>query len=195
MIRLFLTIACCAAQVVVIAQSDVPIYSELLARSNELMNAAERQDRAALELILADEFMLESPGNTAAVPRAEWIDNAVNLKWEGFKFHNLKVRSFGEVAVVSSLLNFKVKTGIGPTHQFSCTGRECFVAPRRSMADRCAAVEGGFPFWDNTDDLGFCRCTLPLLFGQADREGKEKGQDKEGTGHGVVMVPGLPSLP
>ena len=123
MIRLFLTIACCAAQVVVIAQSDVPIYSELLARSNELMNAAERQDRAALELIVADEFMLETPGDTAAVPRAEWIDNAVNLKWEGFKFHNLKVRSFGEVAVVSALLDFKVTTGERSRSVLMCRSR------------------------------------------------------------------------
>jgi len=109
----FLAMMSCAAQMLAIAQSDVTIERELIARSNELMSAVERQDRAALELIVADEFMLEVPGDTSFTPRAEWIDNAVNLKWEGFKFHNVKVRSFGEVAVVSSLLDFKVTTGIG----------------------------------------------------------------------------------
>jgi len=109
----FFAIAACAAQVLAIAQSDVPIDRELIARSNELMSAVERQDRAALELLVADEFKLEVPGDTASTPRAEWIDNAVNMKWSGFKFHNVKVRSFGEVAVVSSLLDFKVTTGIG----------------------------------------------------------------------------------
>ena len=113
MTRLFLTLACCATQVVAVAQSDVSIERELIARSNELMSAVERQDRAALELLVADEFLLEVPGDTAFTPRAEWIDNAVNMKWGGFIFHNVKVRSFGEVAVVSSLLDFKVTTGIG----------------------------------------------------------------------------------
>ncbi len=113
MTKLFLAMAFCTAQVFAIAQSDVSIERELVVRSNELMSAVEQQDRAALELLVADEFMLEVPGDTARTPRAEWIDNAVNLKWEGFKFHNIKVRSFGEVAVVSSLLDFKVTTGIG----------------------------------------------------------------------------------
>ena len=109
----FLAMMSCAAQMLAIAQSDVTIERELIARSNELMSAVERQDRAALELIVADEFMLEVPGDTSFTPRAEWIDNAVNMKWEGSKFHNVKVRAFGEVAVVSSLLDFKVTTGIG----------------------------------------------------------------------------------
>lgn len=113
MTKVFLTMAFCASQMLAVAQSDVSIEKDLIARSNELMSAVERQDRAALELLVADEFMLEVPGDTARTPRAEWIDNAVNMKWEGFKFHNIKVRSFGEVAVVSSLLDFKVTTGIG----------------------------------------------------------------------------------
>ena len=95
MTKLFIALAFCAAQVVAIAQSDVSLDRELIVRSNELMSAVERQDRAALELLVADEFKLEVPGDTAFTPRAEWIDNAVNLKWEGFKFHNVKVRSFG----------------------------------------------------------------------------------------------------
>ncbi|MBK7083836.1 MAG: nuclear transport factor 2 family protein [Flavobacteriales bacterium] len=113
MTKLFLTTAYCAAQLVSVAQSVASIERELIDRSNELMRAVERQDRAALELLVADEFLLEVPGDTAFTSRAEWIGNAVNLKWEGFKFHNVKVRSFGEVAVVSSALDFKVTTGIG----------------------------------------------------------------------------------
>ncbi len=96
-----------------IAQSDRAVEKELIARSNELMNAVERQDRTALDGMLTDEFKLESPGDTASVPRAEWIDNAVGMKWSGFTFHNLAFRVFGDVAVVSSLLDFKVTMGIG----------------------------------------------------------------------------------
>ena len=109
----FLAMMSCAAQVLATAQSDVPTERELIARSNELMSAVERQDRAALELLVADEFLLEVPGDTAFTPRAEWIDNAVNMKWGGFIFHNVTGRSFGGGAVVSSLLDFKVTTGIG----------------------------------------------------------------------------------
>lgn len=95
------------------AQSDLAVEQELIARSNELMNAVERQDRTALESMLTDEFKLEAPGDTASFPRAEWIDNAVDMKWSGFTFHNMAFRVFGDVAVVSSLLDFKVVTGIG----------------------------------------------------------------------------------
>src|SRR5262245_4253451 len=95
------------------AQSDVAVEGELIARSNELMKAVERQDRTTLEGMLAPEFKLESPGDTAAVPRAEWIDNAVGMKWSGFAFHNMGFRVFGDIAVVSSLLDFKVVTPIG----------------------------------------------------------------------------------
>jgi hypothetical protein len=35
------------------------------------------------------------------------------MKWSGFTFHNLAFRVFGDVAVVSSSLDFKVITGIG----------------------------------------------------------------------------------
>jgi ketosteroid isomerase-like protein len=113
MTKLFLAMACCAAQAVAVAQSTVSIEEELIVRSNELMDAVARQDRAALELLVAEEFMLEIPGDTATTPRSEWIDNAVNMKWEGFTFHHVKVRSFGDVSVVSSSLDYKVTTPIG----------------------------------------------------------------------------------
>ncbi len=113
MSRSILALAYCLAQVVAMAQTDPAIHEQLVARSIELMNVMERQDRAALEAMVAEEFMLEVPGDTAAVPRAEWIDNAVNMKWDRAKFNNVKVRSFGDVAVVSSLLDYRVTTGIG----------------------------------------------------------------------------------
>lgn len=96
-----------------IAQSDLAVEKELIARSNELMSAVEGQDRTALEGMLTDEFKLEAPGDTASVPRAEWIDNAVGMKWSGFTFHNLAFRVYDDVAVVSSSLDFKVTTDIG----------------------------------------------------------------------------------
>lgn len=113
MTKFTLALAYCLAQTIALAQSDLSIHEVLLARSIELMNVMERQDRAALEAMVAEEFMLEVPGDTAVVPRAEWIDNAVNMKWDMARFNNVKVRSFGDVAVVSSLLDYRVTTGIG----------------------------------------------------------------------------------
>ena len=113
MSRFFLALATCLAQTIAMAQSDPSIHEQLVARSNELMDAVARQDRAALEAMVAEEFMLEVPGDTASVPRAEWIDNAIGMKWDGSKYNNIKVRAMGDVAVVTSLLDYRVKTGIG----------------------------------------------------------------------------------
>lgn len=96
-----------------IAQSDPAVEQKLIARSNELMNAVERQDRTTLEGMLTDGFKLEAPGDTAYVTRAESIANAVGMKWSGFTFQHFNFRVFGDVAVVSSSLDFKVTTGIG----------------------------------------------------------------------------------
>ena len=79
--------------------------------------------------MLTDAFKLEAPGDTASVPRAEWIDNAVGMKWSGFAFHNRAFRVFGDVAVVSSSLDFKVITRIGVTDQLECAGHGCLGAP------------------------------------------------------------------
>ena len=113
MMKSFLFSVLCVVHVAARAQSVVPSEQELIDRSNTLMSAVDHQDRAALEGLVAEEFRLEVPGDTAFTPRAEWIDNAVGMDWSDFKFHNVKVHFFGDVAVVSSLLDFKITTSWG----------------------------------------------------------------------------------
>ena len=113
MMKSFFFSVLCVVHVAARAQPVVPSEEELIDRSNTLMSAVDRQDRAAWEGLVAQEFRLEVPGDTAFTPRTEWIDNAVGMDWSDFKFHNVKVHFLGDVAVVSSLLDFKITTSWG----------------------------------------------------------------------------------
>jgi ketosteroid isomerase-like protein len=120
--KLFLSIAIClltavlapaARQTPVAPQIDVAGL-EVISLSTELMKAVERKDRAVLVRLVSDEFALESPGAAGeSVGKATWIDNAIGMKWENFEFHNSRVRFYGDTAVVTFLLDFKVTTGVG----------------------------------------------------------------------------------
>jgi len=87
--------------------SDVEAIRQL---SSQWMTAIEKKDRKSLEKILADNYVLQMPGDAADqyVHRAEWINNAINLDWTGFRYENLVVRVHGDHATVSSRLFFKV---------------------------------------------------------------------------------------
>ena len=113
MMKSFLFSVLCVVHLAAHAQPVVPSEQELIDLSNTLMSAVDHQDRAALEGLVAEEFRLEVPGDTAFTPRADWIDNAVGMDWSDFKFHNVKVHFFGDVAVVSSLLDFKITSSWG----------------------------------------------------------------------------------
>jgi ketosteroid isomerase-like protein len=103
-----------AAQETRVAQQTNIAEQELIGLSKELMKAVERKDRAALERLVSDEFTLESPGDAGeSVRKATWIDNAVGMKWENFEFHNFRSRFYGDTAIVTFLLDFKVTTGVG----------------------------------------------------------------------------------
>lgn len=103
-----------AAQEVPPAQQTSNAEQELIGLSTELMKAVERQDRAALERLVSDDFLLESPGDAGeSVRKVTWIENAVGMKWENFEFHNFRVRVYGDTAVVTFLLDFKVMTEAG----------------------------------------------------------------------------------
>ncbi|HYE76228.1 MAG TPA: nuclear transport factor 2 family protein [Blastocatellia bacterium] len=120
--KLILPIAICllmlapalVAQEAPVARQGANAEQELIDLSTKLMNAVEIKDRAVLERLVSDEFTLESPGAAGeSVRKATWIDNAVAMKWENFKFHNFRVRFYGDTAVVTCLLDFKVTTGAG----------------------------------------------------------------------------------
>jgi ketosteroid isomerase-like protein len=86
---------------------------ELITLSTQWNEAVERKDEAALEQLLADEFYVSSPGDLKPVNRSEWIKNAVELDWHNMRFNNLKVDFYGDTAIVTGLLEFRVTTKSG----------------------------------------------------------------------------------
>ena len=86
---------------------------ELISLSTQWNEAVERKDEAALEQLLADEFYVSSPGDPKLVNRSEWIKNAVELDWHNMRYNNLKVDFYGDTAVVTGLLDFRVTTKLG----------------------------------------------------------------------------------
>src|SRR5262245_21103439 len=84
---------------------------ELVARlSREWMTAIEHKDRNVLESLLADDFVLQKPGDAEAQlkRRAEWLENAIGMDWSGFRYENIVAHVQGDHATVSSILRFKI---------------------------------------------------------------------------------------
>jgi len=74
------------------------------------MAAIERKDRKALESRLADDYVLQMPGDTETqyVRREEWLGNAISMDWTNFRYENVVAHVHGDHATVSSRLHFKV---------------------------------------------------------------------------------------
>lgn len=87
-----------------------PDESALRQLSHEWMSAIQRKDREKLGAILAPEFVLQMPGDTAAqvTPREEWLKNAIKMDWSNFRYENLAVTVSGNHATVSSRLYFRI---------------------------------------------------------------------------------------
>ena len=94
-------------------QNDVE-QTKLIDLSVELMNAVERKDRATIEHLVAEDFFVTSPGDLTEVKRADWIANSVSMNWQNPEFHNFRVNIYGDTAVVTSVLDFKVSGGKVP---------------------------------------------------------------------------------
>ncbi len=90
--------------------SSVPDEKALERLSVEWMAAIENKDKKALESFLADNFVLQMPGDTGSqyVHRAEWLENAIGMDWSNFRYENVVARVHGDHATVSSRLFFKV---------------------------------------------------------------------------------------
>jgi len=80
---------------------------ELITLSKQWMEALERKDQAALERFLADDFFITAPGDIEKTDRSEWLKNAEELGWSSLKYHNFRVNTYGDTAVVTALLDFK----------------------------------------------------------------------------------------
>jgi ketosteroid isomerase-like protein len=95
---------------------DVPAPEadrEALTRlSQEWMDAVARRDRPALEQLLASDYELRPvSGEQPSVPRAEWLENAVNMQWENRGYSNLHVEVDGDVGIVTARYAFRVDPG------------------------------------------------------------------------------------
>jgi ketosteroid isomerase-like protein len=66
------------------------------------MDAWKRQDREALEEILAPEFALTSARTDQLVGRAEWLGMLDRVRGDSFEYSDLRVDVFGDAAVVRS---------------------------------------------------------------------------------------------
>jgi ketosteroid isomerase-like protein len=86
---------------------------ELITLSTQWMEALERKDRDVLERFLADDFFVTAPGSVEKTERGEWLKNAIEMDWSSLQYHNFRVNIYGETAVVTALLDFKVTTGWG----------------------------------------------------------------------------------
>ena len=97
----------------VFGQQTTASEQELVSLSTEWMVALERKDQAALERFLTEEFFISAPGDLNEVGRGEWLKNALEMDWQNLRFNNIKVGVYGETAVVTALLDFKVTTKSG----------------------------------------------------------------------------------
>ncbi|CAN5432917.1 hypothetical protein BH10ACI1_BH10ACI1_20130 [soil metagenome] len=79
--------------------------NELVKLSNDWMRAWQEDNRIILEEILADDFTLTSALSTGElVSRQMWLDLAgTQIKGKYFNFDEIKVRVYGNAAVVNSI--------------------------------------------------------------------------------------------
>jgi ketosteroid isomerase-like protein len=98
------------AAAMAVPPAQAPDEQALLRLSADWMAAIERKDQAALESFLADDFVLQMPGDQESqrVHRAEWLKNAIGMDWSEFRYENMAARVHGDHAMVTSRLYFKV---------------------------------------------------------------------------------------
>jgi ketosteroid isomerase-like protein len=74
-----------------------------------MMEAFARGDKAVLERLLADDFVLTSATSAGELlTKRQYIDGGLNLvKVESFRFHDFKIRSFGDTAIVNCRIDWK----------------------------------------------------------------------------------------
>ena len=70
-----------------------------IAREEEWMAAVQRKDHAALEKILAEEYVYTASGQ-GRWSRQRWLDTVAIYDIHHFDFTDIRVQAYGEVAVV-----------------------------------------------------------------------------------------------
>jgi ketosteroid isomerase-like protein len=85
---------------------------EIIYREKEWMNAWMAKDRAVFMEMLSDDFLLSSArGNL--MTKKEWIENAMGpFNCKSFTWKEIKVRTYGNTAVVNSLVEQEATVGV-----------------------------------------------------------------------------------
>src|SRR5256886_8056566 len=84
------------------AQATSAIEQEVIKLEHTVTDAQFTKDRAALERLLADDY-LYTHSNGSVLTKAQEIAESMSsdVQWTGSKFADLKVRVFGDVAVLT----------------------------------------------------------------------------------------------
>jgi len=95
------------------ATRQVAIFSEL---ENKLETAFAERDSATLAKLLSDDFEVWSPRPSGdPIARDEWLQLAPELRPQSFHVRQMAVRTFGNLYVVSFVLN-EIVSGLQQTH-------------------------------------------------------------------------------
>ena len=96
---------------------------ELVALSNEWMQALERKDKNRLEQIIRkDFFILGMVDDDSPTNREQWLKNGIeDSDWLDFRYDNMHVTTLGDTAVVRSTLDFTAERRSGFFRKVSTT--------------------------------------------------------------------------
>jgi hypothetical protein len=87
-----------------LATRSVAQYTDL---EQQLLQALRDHDRAAAQLLLAEDFEVRGPEGADAIAGAQWLDHSMQARPGGSRIQDLDAREFGDVATVSYLLHRK----------------------------------------------------------------------------------------
>jgi len=90
-------------------KTDAPLANLFYELENRMMNAFKEGDKEILEQIIGDEFVLTSATSKGEqIRKRGYIDGGLNLvKVESFRFHDLKVQTFDNAAIVTCRIDWK----------------------------------------------------------------------------------------
>ena len=102
LLGLLLTGVTATASAQVAAMAKGPVEKEVLQTLDALDQAIDKRDSAALERIMADEFIYHGSNGVAQTKAQSIAQNAAGgTRWTGHKYDNVKVRIYGDIAIVT----------------------------------------------------------------------------------------------
>ena len=101
-VGLLLTTAAVTASGQLAGMASGAAEKEVLQTLDALDQAIDKRDSAALERIMADEFVYHGSNGVAQTKAQSIAQNAAGgTRWTGHKYDNVKVRIYGDIAIVT----------------------------------------------------------------------------------------------